>query len=121
MASWARAAKFCSRVTTLGSGSASQPLREASAANSSSVIRSTQQCRGMASDHGPPVTYAGLTLYKPARWHVLWGEGMASLMWFWIFYRAYHDGSTLLFGHAQHFEHDEGHGESHEGDHEESH
>ena len=30
---------------------------------------------------------------------------------FWIFYRCYHDGETLLFGHAPHFEHDDHHGE----------
>ena len=28
---------------------------------------------------------------------------------FWIFYRCYHDGETLLFGHAPHFEHDDHH------------
>lgn len=62
--------------------------------------------------------YAGLKLHEPAKWHVYWGEGLAALMWFWVFVRAYHDGSTLLFGHASHFEHelheehgDHGHGE----------
>ncbi len=30
---------------------------------------------------GGGVTYAGLTLHKPARWHVLWGTGMSALMW----------------------------------------
>ena len=30
---------------------------------------------------------------------------------FWIFYRFYHDGDVLLYGHAPHFEHDEGHSE----------
>ena len=33
-----------------------------------------------AHGHGG-VTYAGLTLHKPARWHVLWGTGMSALMW----------------------------------------
>ena len=31
--------------------------------------------------HGAGVTHAGLTLHKPARWHVLWGTGMSALMW----------------------------------------
>ena len=30
-------------------------------------------------DHG--VTYEGVTLHKPARWHSVIGTGMASLMW----------------------------------------
>ena len=49
MASWGRAAQFCSRAATLGSGIASQPLREASVNSGSSVLRATQQWRGMAS------------------------------------------------------------------------
>jgi len=49
MASWARAAQFCSRATTLGSGSATQPLREASSNTGSIVLRPAQQWRGMAS------------------------------------------------------------------------
>jgi len=37
---------------------------------------------------------------------------------FWIFYRFYHDGDVLLYGHAPHFEHDDHHhhgGEEKEG------
>ena len=34
---------------------------------------------------GGGVTYAGLTLHKPARWHVLWGTGMSALMWCVLF------------------------------------
>ncbi|CAL5219868.1 g1787 [Coccomyxa viridis] len=75
----------------------------------------------MASGHGKTVEYAGLKLHEPEKWHKYLGEGLASLMWFWIFVRAYHDGSTLLFGHAPHFEHEleheaHGHGE-HDGEH----
>jgi len=32
---------------------------------------------------------------------------------FWIFYRFYHDGDVLLYGHAPHFEHDD-HSDGHE-------
>lgn len=56
--------------------------------------------------HGEGVAFEGVTLHQPSKWHTYAGEGMAAVMWFWIFVRAYHDGSTLLFGHAQHFEHE---------------
>ena len=38
--------------------------------------------RSADAHHGGGVTYAGLTLHKPARWHVLWGTGMSALMWY---------------------------------------
>lgn len=53
--------------------------------------------------------HAGLELQPAAKWHVYWGQGLAGLMWFWVFYRAKHDGATLLYGHAPHFEHDDEH------------
>ncbi len=56
--------------------------------------------------HGEGVTHAGLTLHKPARWHVVTGKGFAAAMWFWVLYRFYHDHDTFLFGHAQHHEHE---------------
>ena len=101
-------------------------------------------CRGpdasaAGGHHGEGVTYAGLTMHKPGRWHVIGGEAMAGLMWFWILYRGYHDWNTFAvrrllpasrclslprltacclaqFGHAAHFEHslhEEEHGHSH--------
>ena len=36
---------------------------------------------GVGGHHGPGVTYEGLTLHKPARWHVIAGEGFAAAMW----------------------------------------
>ncbi|KAK9817267.1 hypothetical protein WJX72_012046 [[Myrmecia] bisecta] len=63
--------------------------------------------------HGEAVTYAGLTLHKPATWHTVAGTGMCALMWFWILVRAYHDGETFLFGHAPHFEHEAKHSAHH--------
>ncbi|DBA81532.1 hypothetical protein WJX77_000521 [Trebouxia sp. C0004] len=88
-----------------------------SQATSASACASVQQFRGLASGghHGHEVTYKGLTLHAPATWHKYVGKGMCSLMWFWIFYRAYHDGDAFLFGHAPHFEHElhqEGHQEA---------
>ena len=46
--------------------------------------------------HGEGITYAGLTMHKPNKWHVRGAEAFAGLMWLWIFYRAYHDGNTFL-------------------------
>lgn len=37
-------------------------------------------------------------MHKPNKWHVRGAEAFAGLMWFWIFYRAYHDGNTFLVG-----------------------
>ena len=34
-----------------------------------------------AGHHGESVTYGGLTIHKPERWQVMWGEGLAGLMW----------------------------------------
>ena len=58
---------------------------------------------------GEGVTYQGVTLHKPGVWHQATATGMSALMWFWVFLRCKEDGSTLLFGHAQHFEHDDHH------------
>ncbi|KAK9806653.1 hypothetical protein WJX73_004777 [Symbiochloris irregularis] len=52
------------------------------------------------------VTYEGLSLHKASSWHVNAAKGFGGLMWFWIFYRFYHDYDTFLFGHAPHFEHE---------------
>eukprot|EP00887_Chlorella_sp_A99_P008109 scaffold12.g8109.t1 len=62
--------------------------------------------------HHDSVTYEGLTIHKPASWHVYAGQGFAGLMWFWVFYRLYNDWDTFIHGHAAHFEH-----ELHEGEH----
>jgi len=72
-----------------------------------SVPRLSSRTFAADAHHGHGVTHAGLTLHKPAAWHTVVGTGMSALMWFWVFYRAYHDGDTLLYGHAAHFEHAE--------------
>ena len=64
-----------------------------------------------AGAHGPGETHGGLTLHRPGGWHPYAATAMSGLMWFWIFLRCKEDGSTLLYGHAQHFEHD--HGDDH--------
>lgn len=65
--------------------------------------------RGFAAGaHGKSVTYEGLTLHEPSTAHKVVAHAMSSIMWFWIFYRFYKDGGTLLYGHAAHFEHEDG-------------
>ena len=85
-------------------------------------------------------------MHKPSKWHVIGAESFCGVMWFWIFYRAYHDYETFLvclslldtlcrkhiwhavqrpdkcgvalqFGHAAHFEH-EAHAQEHGDSHE---
>eukprot|EP00873_Tetraselmis_striata_P021858 jgi/Tetstr1/442122/TSEL_030277.t1 len=69
--------------------------------------------RGMAGgSSGEAVTYAGLTLHKPAAWQKNTGTAMAAIMWFWVFVRLYHDWDLLIFGpeiHLKHDDHDEEH------------
>eukprot|EP00884_Botryococcus_braunii_P017872 jgi/Botrbrau1/4769/Bobra.0137s0041.1 len=91
--------------------------------SSARVGATASTSRGFAAGghgHGDSVTYAGLTMHKPARWHVVLSESFCGLMWFWIFYRFYHDYETFLFGHAYHFEHEgpddeDGEGHTHGG------
>jgi NADH dehydrogenase (ubiquinone) 1 beta subcomplex subunit 2 len=71
---------------------------------------------GSAGHHSEGVTYEGLTLPKPSKWHVGIGKGMAGLMWFWIFYRFYHDKDHFLYGPAAHFEHELAHENDHVGE-----
>eukprot|EP00193_Tetraselmis_chui_P003457 CAMPEP_0177768914 /NCGR_PEP_ID=MMETSP0491_2-20121128/10003_1 /TAXON_ID=63592 /ORGANISM="Tetraselmis chuii, Strain PLY429" /LENGTH=134 /DNA_ID=CAMNT_0019285809 /DNA_START=82 /DNA_END=486 /DNA_ORIENTATION=- len=92
------------------------------ASSSSSLLAGTRgpagsllpvAARGMAGGaHGEAVTYAGMTLHKPASWQKTTGTVMASIMWFWVFVRFYHDWDLLFFGpeiHLKHDDHDEEH------------
>ncbi|GAB4823013.1 hypothetical protein N2152v2_010059 [Parachlorella kessleri] len=68
----------------------------------------SRQTRNFASDHGhhEGVSYQGLTLHKPATWHVVVGKGLAATMWFWVLYRFYHDFDHFVYGPAAHMEHE---------------
>ncbi|KAF0852630.1 mitochondrial Complex I (CI) NADH:ubiquinone oxidoreductase subunit AGGG/NIGM/NDUFB2 [Andalucia godoyi] len=44
-------------------------------------------------------------------WHVVGGKAFGAMMWFWVFYRAYHDGAAT-FGFKPPFE-NHGHGDEH--------
>ena len=59
--------------------------------------------RSFASGGGEEVVHEGLKLHATGGWHKAVGTTMASVMWFWVFYRLYHDYEGFLFGHAQHF------------------
>lgn len=58
-----------------------------------------------SSGGGEEVVHEGLKLHATGGWHKVVGTTMASVMWFWVFYRMYHDYEGFLFGHAKHFEH----------------
>lgn len=66
----------------------------------------TSHSRGYASGGGEEVVHEGLKLHATGGWHKMVGTTMSSVMWFWVFYRLYHDYEGFLFGHAQHFEHE---------------
>ncbi|KAL3152323.1 hypothetical protein ABBQ32_001390 [Trebouxia sp. C0010 RCD-2024] len=119
MAAWGKACRVAVRAGAASFRQQGLPGAESHLSNGLACSVS-QQTRGMASGghHGREITYEGLTLHAPATWHTYVGKGMCGIMWFWIFYRAYHDGETFLFGHAPHFEHElqqEGHPEATEG------
>ena len=60
-----------------------------------------------AASEGGGVTHEGVTLHDASFAHKALGSGFGAVMWFWVFYRFYHDGDVLLYGHAPHFEHDD--------------
>jgi hypothetical protein len=60
-----------------------------------------------AASEGGGVTHEGVTLHDASFAHKALGTGFGAVMWFWVFYRFYHDGDTLIYGHAPHFEHDD--------------
>ncbi|PSC70215.1 NADH dehydrogenase [ubiquinone] 1 beta subcomplex subunit 2 [Micractinium conductrix] len=86
------------------------------------LARAAQQTRGFAAEgghgHHDSVTHAGLTIHKAASWHVWTGQAFAGVMWFWVFYRFYHDFDHFVYGPAAHLEH-EIHEEEHGGEHKE--
>ncbi|KAK4390885.1 UNVERIFIED_CONTAM: NADH dehydrogenase [ubiquinone] 1 beta subcomplex subunit [Sesamum calycinum] len=50
----------------------------------------------MGGGHGHGVTYKGVTLHQPKRWHSVTGKGLCAVMWFWVLYRAKQDGPVVL-------------------------
>ena len=72
----------CARAAAarLRANAAALSERTGAAANNASRRRGfASGSSGGHDDHG--VTYEGVTLHKPARWHSAIGTGMASLMW----------------------------------------
>ncbi|GHP04124.1 hypothetical protein PPROV_000287800 [Pycnococcus provasolii] len=84
---------------------ASSVVRRAMMNNSSSASL-TQARRFAAGGHGPGQTYAGLTLREPPFIYKALGQLAGATMWFWVFYRFYHDGDAFINGHDSHWMHD---------------
>ncbi|KAF8056241.1 hypothetical protein HT031_006429 [Scenedesmus sp. PABB004] len=112
MALLARAAAAVARVA---SGAGRQALAGPAAQNGAT------RAMGGAAHHGNPndyVTYAGLTLKKPATWEYAAGKVIGGTMWFWVFYMAYHEwdhktrGLPAIF-EAEGLDDDDGHGHGH--------
>ena len=61
------------------------------------------------------MTHEGLTIHPAAPVHKILGTAMGGLMWFWVMYRFYHDGETLICGHEPHFLHDDHHDDDEDG------
>lgn len=61
------------------------------------------------------MTHEGLTIHPAAPVHKILGTAMGGLMWFWVMYRFYHDGETLIYGHEPHFLHDDHHDDDEDG------
>jgi len=58
--------------------------------------------RFMGSGHGPFVPH------EPTEaWQKHGGTLVGAVMWFWIFYRVYHDGKPVFFGIGHPWDHDE--------------
>ena len=72
------------------------------------VQRAIQPVRGGGGHgHGTPVDpkYGDFQLPHVSNVHKIAGRVMGTTMWFWIFYRAYHDLPALLGHHPWHDEH----------------
>ena len=79
-------------------------LLDSGSTSDRALARSTSEPAGGG---GNGVTHKGLTLHEPGAFHKFWAYGLGGLTWFWVFYRFYKDGDTLIYGHAPHFEHDD--------------
>ncbi|KAK6793086.1 hypothetical protein RDI58_012167 [Solanum bulbocastanum] len=50
----------------------------------------------MGGGDGHGMTFKGITVHQPKRWHSVTGKGLCAVMWFWILYRAKKDGPVVL-------------------------
>ncbi|XP_050366676.1 NADH dehydrogenase [ubiquinone] 1 beta subcomplex subunit 2 [Argentina anserina] len=66
----------------------------------------------MGGGHGDGITYKGVTIHQPKRWHTVTGKGLCAVMWFWVLYRAKQDGPVVLgWRHPWEGHGDHGHGQ----------
>ena len=105
------------------SSSSSSSSRELFVLTSSSSSFSTSRARvrsnatiSRAAGGEGGVTHEGLTIHPASPVHKFLGTAMGGLMWFWVMYRFYHDGETLIYGHEPHFLHDDHHDDDHQED-----
>mmetsp|Transcript_49701 Transcript_49701/g.158741 ORF Transcript_49701/g.158741 Transcript_49701/m.158741 type:complete len:107 (-) Transcript_49701:417-737(-) len=89
------AARGLRQVASQGSAGLLAPAAAATRSAAPRCHGSFQQTRGMAGGPGG-VTYEGLTLHPAKKIHTYVGEGMATIMWLWIFWRAKEDGDVFL-------------------------
>ncbi|KAH0681498.1 hypothetical protein KY284_022583 [Solanum tuberosum] len=52
----------------------------------------------MGGGDGHGMTFKGITVHQPKRWHSVTGKGLCAVMWFWILYRAKKDGPVVAGG-----------------------
>ncbi|KAL6216330.1 hypothetical protein ACLB2K_009553 [Fragaria x ananassa] len=71
----------------------------------------SQRAKKMGGGHGHGITYKGVTVHQPKRWHTVTGKGLCAVMWFWVLYRAKQDGPVVLgWRHPWEGHDDHGHG-----------
>lgn len=69
------------------------------------ALQTTRTFASSGGGHGEEVVHEGLKLHATGGWHKVVGETLSAVMWFWVFYRFYHDYEGFLFGHVGHHEH----------------
>ena len=95
-------AGITSRATTNNSR---RVVRKAEGSFGRSSANKARTFASGGSSSGKEVVHEGLKLHETGGWHKTVGETLSSVMWFWVFYRLYHDYEGFLFGHVGHHEH----------------
>ena len=80
-------------------------VRKAEGSGGRSSANKARTFASGGSSSGEEVVHEGLKLHETGGWHKTVGETLSSVMWFWVFYRLYHDYEGFLFGHVGHHEH----------------
>lgn len=62
------------------------PLNDINASDTFCTSLTSESLLATGGHHGEGITHAGLTLHKPASWHVATGKALAGLMWYVYLY-----------------------------------